>query len=48
MVLQQNLDLTTANWLTVTNTPTLDFSSLQYQVTLSPSNTEGFYRLTTP
>jgi hypothetical protein len=48
MVLQENLDLTTTNWVTVTNTPTLNFSNLQYQITLSPGNTKSFYRLATP
>jgi photosystem II stability/assembly factor-like uncharacterized protein len=47
-VLQQNLDLTTANWVTLTNLPTLNFTNLQDQVLLSPSNTSGFYRLSTP
>lgn len=48
LVLQQNLDLTTTNWVTLTNTPALDISNLQYQVILSPSISQGFYRLSTP
>jgi photosystem II stability/assembly factor-like uncharacterized protein len=47
-VLQQNLDLTTGNWVTLTNTPTLNFANLQNQVMLSPVSGEGFYRLVTP
>jgi hypothetical protein len=45
-VLQQNLDLTTANWTNVTNQPALNLSNLQNQVSLPPSNGIGFYRLT--
>jgi hypothetical protein len=47
-VLQQNLDLTTANWSDVTNLPALNLSSLENQVIVSPSNSSGFYRLATP
>jgi photosystem II stability/assembly factor-like uncharacterized protein len=47
-VLQQNLDLTTANWVTLTDTPTLNLTNLQNEVMLSPSNNSGFYRLATP
>jgi hypothetical protein len=47
-VLQQNLDLTTENWATLTNTPTLNFTNLQNQVMLSPVGSQGFYRLATP
>jgi hypothetical protein len=47
-VLQQNLDLTTTNWTDVTNPPILNLTNLQNQVTLSPSNRSGFYRLKTP
>lgn len=47
-VLQQNLDLTTMNWMTLTNTPTLNFANLNNEVTLSVSNPSGFYRLATP
>jgi len=48
MVLQENSDLTTANWVTVTNSPKLNFSTLQYQLTFSPISSAGFYRLSTP
>jgi photosystem II stability/assembly factor-like uncharacterized protein len=45
--LQQNLDLTTTNWVTLTNSPTLNLTNLQNQVMLSPSNSSGFFRLIT-
>ena len=44
-VLQQNLDLTTTNWVMLTNAPTLNLTNLQYQVVLSPTNSSGFFRL---
>ena len=44
-VLQENLDLTTTNWVTLTNTPTLNLTNLQNQVMLSPTNDSGFFRL---
>jgi hypothetical protein len=44
-VLQQNLDLTTANWVTLTNAPTLNLINLQNQIILSPTNNSGFFRL---
>jgi photosystem II stability/assembly factor-like uncharacterized protein len=44
-VLQQNFDLTTTNWATLTNVPTLNLTNLQNQVMVCPSNTSGFYRL---
>lgn len=47
-ILQENSDLTTTNWTTVTNVPTLNFTNLQYQFILSPSNCMDFYRLATP
>jgi photosystem II stability/assembly factor-like uncharacterized protein len=47
-VLQQNVDLTTTNWGTLTNTPILNFTSLQNQIMLSPSNDSAIYRLATP
>jgi hypothetical protein len=47
-VLQQNLDLTTTNWMDVTNTPALNLANLQNEIVLSPSNSSGFYRLRTP
>ena len=47
-VLQQSSDLTTTNWVTLTNIPTLNLSNLQDEATLSPSNNSSFYRLATP
>jgi hypothetical protein len=47
-VLQQNSDLSLVNWVDVTNTPVLTLTNLHEQVTLSPSNSSGFYRLVTP
>jgi hypothetical protein len=44
-VLQQNSDLATTNWVTMTNAPTLNLTNLQDEVILSPSNSSGFYRL---
>ncbi len=45
-VLQQSSDLT--SWADVTNSPALNLTNLQNQITLSPSNSSGFYRLKTP
>jgi hypothetical protein len=45
-VLQQNSDLTTTNWLTVTNTPTV--TNGQNQAILAPSGGNEFYRLEYP
>jgi hypothetical protein len=45
-VLQHTADL--ALWEDVTNTPTLNLTNLQNQVTLPPSASSGFYRLKTP
>jgi hypothetical protein len=44
-VLQQNADLTTTNWVVLTNMPTLNLSNLQEQVFLSPTNGSAFFRL---
>jgi hypothetical protein len=47
-VLQQSFDLTTANWVTLTNAPVFDPASLQNQVTLLSSNApQSFFRLST-
>jgi photosystem II stability/assembly factor-like uncharacterized protein len=46
-VLQENSDLTTANWTDVTNTPVLNLTNLQEEVTLPATNGSGFYRLAT-
>ena len=45
-VLQQNCDLMSTNWTTVTNTPTL--SSGLNQVILAPANATQFFRLQYP
>ena len=41
--LQQNADLATTNWTSVTNTPELVGD--EYQVILPPAASQGFYRL---
>ena len=45
-VLQQSPDL--VSWVNVTNTPTLNLTNLQDEVTLALSNSSSFYRLKTP
>ena len=47
-VVQQNLDLTTTNWVMLTNVPVLNLSNLQHEVIMSPVSSGGFYRLATP
>lgn len=47
-LLQQNSDLTTANWADLTNKPALNLTNLQEEVILSPTNSSGFFRLKTP
>jgi photosystem II stability/assembly factor-like uncharacterized protein len=47
-VLQQNGDMTTTNWMTKTNTATLNYSNLQYEASFSPTNGSSFFRLATP
>ena len=42
-VLQQCTDL--ISWSSITNTPTLNFNNLQNQITLAPTNSNGFFRL---
>jgi hypothetical protein len=46
-VLQQNVDLGTTNWVTLTNVPVLNPTNLQEEVSFSPSNSAGFFRLGT-
>jgi hypothetical protein len=46
--LQENSDLTATNWMDVTNTPTLNLTNLQNQVTLSSPIGNRFYRLKSP
>ena len=47
-VLQQNEDMTTANWTTMTNVATLNYSNLQYEASFSPTSRSSFFRLATP
>jgi photosystem II stability/assembly factor-like uncharacterized protein len=47
-VLQQNSDLCTTYWTDITNTPTLNPTNLQNQVTLPLPAGNAFYRLKTP
>jgi hypothetical protein len=42
---QQNSDLKTTNWATLTNSPVLNPTNYQEQLTLSLSNSTGFFRL---
>jgi hypothetical protein len=44
-VLQQNADLTIANWITVSNGPTLNFTNLQQEVRLPATTNSMFFRL---
>ena len=44
-VLQENSDLATTNWTDVPSTPSLNFTNLHYELTLSPVGTSRFYRL---
>ncbi len=44
-VLQQNLDLSTTGWVTLTNTPVLDLTNLNDEITVSLTNSSGFFRL---
>jgi photosystem II stability/assembly factor-like uncharacterized protein len=46
-VLQQSSDLTAVNWVTLTNTPALNFTNLNDEVRLSATNASGFFRLVT-
>lgn len=44
-VLQENSDLTVANWTDLATQPTLNFTNLHYEVVVSRSSTNRFYRL---
>lgn len=44
-VLQQGMDLTSKDWVTLTDSPSLNLTNLQEQLTLAPTNTSGFFRL---
>jgi photosystem II stability/assembly factor-like uncharacterized protein len=47
-VLQQNSDLSTANWMDINDIPTLNLTNLQEEVTLPATDGNNFYRLKTP
>jgi len=47
-VVQQNSDLSTTNWVTLTNVPVLNLTNLQHEVIMSPVGGSGYYRLVTP
>lgn len=47
-ILEQNSDLGTADWTPVTNIPTLNFTNVQFEVTLPRNNSQSFFRLATP
>jgi hypothetical protein len=44
-VLQQNLDLSTTNWLPISAIPTLNFTNLQQQVSVPAITSNAFFRL---
>jgi hypothetical protein len=44
--LQQNTNLLTTNWLTMTNLPVI--TNMSCRVTVSPTNPQNFYRLGNP
>lgn len=46
--LEENSDLSAPNWESLTNTPTLNFTNVQFEVTLPETNSQDFYRLATP
>jgi hypothetical protein len=46
--LQQNQDLAAGGWVTLTNTPTLNCTNLNCQLSIAPTNASGFFRLSTP
>jgi hypothetical protein len=45
VVLQQSSDLSSPNWATVTNPPSLNFTNLHHDLTLTPKSSPSFYRL---
>lgn len=46
-VVQQRLDLSTGNWVTLTDAPRCNPTNLHNQINFSPSNSSGFFRLMT-
>jgi hypothetical protein len=47
-ILQQNIDLTATNWSTITDSPSLNCTGIQYQVNLPLTNSGSFFRLANP
>lgn len=47
-MLQQNIDLSLTKWADVTNPPTVNFTNLQFELTMTTTNGRGFFRLRTP
>lgn len=47
-VVQQNTDLSTTNWVDMTNIPVLNLTNLQDEVTVPRSESNTFFRLKTP
>jgi hypothetical protein len=45
LVLQQSADLLGDNWVTLTDLPSLNLTNLQEQLTITPTNGSGFFRL---
>ena len=45
VVLQQNTDLASSNWVNVPGTPVLNLTNLREEITVSPTNGATFYRL---
>jgi photosystem II stability/assembly factor-like uncharacterized protein len=45
-VVQESQDM--ISWSSIANTPALNFTNLNYELSISPSNSSGFYRLVTP
>ena len=48
LVLQQNADLTSGIWTRVDDSLTLNSHNLHYEISVSPTNRQSFYRLATP
>jgi hypothetical protein len=45
LILQETGDLTSTNWSDVPSTPTLNYTNLNYQVTIPAAGGARFYRL---
>jgi hypothetical protein len=44
--LQENSDLTASNWVNITNTPTLNLTSLRHEISLPITDNRKYFRLT--